>query len=110
MKGLLLENYDVYFGKDCMPLYPVLQNEIYVNVFFKDNGEEEIYSIYNASEQEVSGPLFYLDKKAEKNQKIILKELWHEGKAEFSMKHEIISGKLEPEMIYILKIYRRKCE
>lgn len=109
-KALLLENYDVYFGKDCMPLYPVLQNEIYVNVFFKDNGEEEIYSIYNASEQEVSGPLFYLDKKAEKNQKIILKELWHEGKAEFSMKHEIISGKLEPEMIYILKIYRRKCE
>lgn len=109
-KQLLLENYETYFGKDCMPLYPVLQEEIFVNVFFKDDGTEEIYSIYNASEKVVSGQLFYLNEKQDKNETIVLKELWHEGKAELSLNDEIVSGKLEPEMIYILKVYRRKCE
>lgn len=109
-KHLLLENYDTYFGKDCMPLYPVLQKEIYVNVFFNDNGEEEIYSIYNASDRAVSGPLFNLDKRWDTEQKVLFHELWNEGKGDFAIKQEIVSGNLEPEMIYILKVYRRKCE
>ena len=59
-KQILLANFDTYFGSDSMPLYPVLREELYINAFYHDSGEEEIYSVYNASDHAVDGALFRL--------------------------------------------------
>lgn len=107
-KSILLAEYDTYFGRDCMPLYPVLQDEVYVNAFYHDNGCSEIYSIYNASPEQVTGPLFRIEGCRDGSEELFLEELWEENEDSFVRENEIISGKLEPEKIYILKITRRK--
>lgn len=107
-KRILLANYDTYFGKDSMPLYPVLQEALYVNAFYNDSGEEEIYSVYNASESDVEGPLFRIYPAPADDTVLQIEELW-EGNGGFSIQQEkIVSGTIEPEKIYILKIKRRK--
>ena len=105
---ILLANYDTYFGKDSMPLYPVLQEALYVNAFYNDSGEEEIYSVYNASESDVEGPLFRIYPAPADDTVLQIEELW-EGNGGFSIQQEkIVSGTIEPEKIYILMIKRRK--
>lgn len=106
-KQILLSNFDTYFGKECMPLYPVLQDELYINAFYNDNGEEEIYSIYNASEHTVDGELFAIDGSTT-DDAIRIEELWKEAEGNFTRNHEIISGSIEPGKIYILLLRRKK--
>lgn len=107
-KQILLEQYDIYFGRNCMPLYPVKQKEIYVNAFYHNNGNEEIYSLYNASNHEVQGELIKIDPMPKKEDTIELQELWKNRVFTFSKESGIISGALEPEEIYIIKIKRRE--
>ncbi len=85
----------------------MLQEEVYVNVFYNDNGLSEIYSVYNASRETVTGPLFCIERYQDENCELHLEELWEKDES-FVRENGIISGILEPEKIYILKITRRK--
>lgn len=107
-KKILCSNYDTYFGKDCMPLYPVLQDAVYVNAFYRDDGTEEIYSVYNASNRAVEGLLFEIESEAQAGAVTAFSELWTGENDRFSCDHARISGTLKPEELYILKIKRRK--
>lgn len=60
-KTLLLEHFNTFFGMDAIPMYPVLQNGLYSNRFVADNGEETIYTIYNASTKPIEGELLMVD-------------------------------------------------
>lgn len=107
-KGILLSHFDTYFGKESMPLYPVLQDELYINAFYHDGGEEEIYSVCNASDHVVEGALFRLYSQKDSEEDLQIEELWT-GESGFSIQQKkIVSGTIEPERIYILKITRRK--
>lgn len=103
-KQLLLENYDTYFGKDCMPLYPTLREELYVNAFYHDNGREVIYSLYNASGQEVRGALFVADIAESDKGGASLEELWTKDGEPFVMEEKTVSGCVLQEKVYIFKV------
>lgn len=107
-KKILLDHFDTYFGKDNMPLYPVLQESIYVNAFYRDDGKEEIYSVYNASAKTVTGDLFSVKEEARGGTICCVEELWSQEREGFTVKNGTISGTIMPEEIYILKISRRK--
>lgn len=106
-KQILLSNYDTYFGKDSMPLYPVLREELYVNAFYHDNGMEEIYSVYNPSDHPVKGELFRLHPIPEQGQILQIEELWTQAQGFCIQQEKIVSGLIEPGKIYIFKITRR---
>lgn len=107
-KQILEENYDTYFGQNCMPLYPVKQKELYVNAFYHNDGTQEIYSLYNASSQRIEGELFKIDPIPAEEEELQIQELWMDKNSEFTREGRIISGILEPGEIYIIKIKRRK--
>lgn len=60
-KGILLGHFDTFFGKDAIPLYPVMKDGLYANRFINDDRNEMIYTLYNATHETICDALLEAD-------------------------------------------------
>lgn len=69
-----------------------------------EGGREAIYSLYNASQQEVRGALFCADIAGADKKGAFPEELWTREGEPFVMEKGTVSGCASPEKVYIFKV------
>ncbi len=98
-KAILLDNFDVFFGSNPIPLYPSLSNNIFINKFISNDKKEEIYCVYNENTLTHQGELFRFDRPFKG-----CDELWS-GQT-IKCNEGVIFGTLKGRGIMIIKITR----
>lgn len=99
-KGILLENWDIYSGSSPIPLYPTFEGGLYANRFVSDDGKGAIYSLYNATDQMIEGPLLTLKEKERDGV-----ELWRG--AALLVRNGLLDGAVEPQEVLLFRAKSR---
>lgn len=95
-KGILLDKYDTFFGKNPVPMMPVEQEGLYANRFVSDDGKNIIYTVYNAVEKPIEGALIRVENA------VSCKEIWHNSPV--TAEGNILKGRIDPGDIIVVSL------